>query len=531
MLYFVFQSILFQLIFLLAYDLFLKNDTFFNYNRMYLLITSILSLVIPFIKIESFNQVLTNNYIVSLPEVVLGNINQTLTINQTVINGINTTDQSVLTITNIYFLITVSVLVFFLIKLFKILKLIVQNPKTKKHKLILVQLKDSTLAFSFFSFVFLGDKLTKTETQAIIEHERIHAQQKHTLDLLWFEVLKIVFWFNPLIYLYQNRISNLHEFLADRKAIKINKSEYYQQLLQQVFSVKTCSFINPFFKQSLIKKRIIMLQKSKSKQVNLTKYLLLIPMIFGMVIYTSCVDADSNLNQIATANSTADLPELVTEVKNQIAKQGNVSKDEEEVLSLLLATVKSNEFNPDLVKKITQLTAKKNKSILEQKLASVFRKIQEKGNISETDDQALKDLLILTSKNGFDDPMFKEALDRVEIPFGVVNQAPVFPGCEELTGEAQKKCFATKMSNHVLSNFNTKLADNLDIEKGLQRIMVQFKINKEGGVTILKVKAPHIDLETEAKRVINTLPKISPGSHEGKVVDVVYALPIAFQIN
>jgi beta-lactamase regulating signal transducer with metallopeptidase domain len=78
--------------------------------------------------------------------------------------------------------------------------------------------------------------------------------------------MRIVAWFNPLVYVYQNRISEVHEYIADAEVAKTHKKEQYQLLLTQVFKTQYISFINPFFKSSLIKKRIVMLQKSKSKK-------------------------------------------------------------------------------------------------------------------------------------------------------------------------------------------------------------------------------------------------------------------------
>lgn len=122
----------------------------------------------------------------------------------------------------------------------------------------------------------------------ILKHELIHVKQKHTLDLVFFEVLRVLFWFNPLIYIYQSKLRVLHEFIADKEALKTqDKIAYYQNLLTQMFDTNNVSFINTFYKKSLIKKRIIMLQKSKSSQLKLAKYLLVIPMIFTMLFYNA----------------------------------------------------------------------------------------------------------------------------------------------------------------------------------------------------------------------------------------------------
>ena len=431
MLYLIFQCVLFQLLFLIVYDLFLKRNTFFSYNRLYLLITSALSIVIPFIKIDSFNTLLDSNSIIVLPEIVLDSLN-----NQSNTNYSDDTVVSLMTVANGYVLITLIIFGVFVIKLIKILKLIHQNPKTIQDNLTIVHLKETNTAFSFFNFIFLGDTLSRTERQSIFEHEKIHAKQKHTFDLLWFEILKIVLWFNPLVYLYQIRISNIHEFLADQNAVKFNKSEYYQQLLQQVFNVKTYAFINPFFNQSLIKKRIIMLQKSKTKQIHLVKYLLLIPMVLGMLVYSSC------------------------------SNESEVTKDP-------LINIQTETLDVNNSKQI-----------------------------------------------------------GLDLSFSTIDQAPLLEACKTLVDkDQQKKCFSEEVSKHVLNNFNTKLADNLDLKKGITKVFVSFKISKTGDVIDVISRALHPDLEVEANRVINGLPKMTPGMHEGKAVDVVYALPIAFKIK
>src|SRR5690606_23822223 len=186
----------------------------------------------------------------------------------------------------------------FVFKLIKVVRLLLENPKTKWGDLLIVNVLKSNMAFSFFSYVFLGEHLNEKEKATILAHETVHVREKHTFDLLFFEMLRILFWFNPFVYMYQNRIMTLHEFIADQHAIKQHdKTQYYQNLLAQVFATQKISFINPFFKQSLIKKRIVMLQKSKSKQIHLLKYALLLPIVVGMLIYTSC-DNDNREGEV-----------------------------------------------------------------------------------------------------------------------------------------------------------------------------------------------------------------------------------------
>ena len=122
-------------------------------------------------------------------------------------------------------------------------------------------------------------------------------------------------------------------------------------------------------------------------------------------------------------------------------------------------------------------------------------------------------------------------VEEEEIPFHVIENVPVFPGCEkERTNEAKKQCMSDKISQFVNRRFNTELASELGLS-GRQRISVVFKIDKSGNITNVQARAPHPGLEKEAQRVIGLLPKMEPGKQRGKAVTVPYSLPILFQVQ
>jgi len=294
MLHYILQTIAFQLFFLIIYDAFLRKETFFNWNRTYLLATATLSVVLPFIQIQSFKNVVPKEFIIAMPEVTVGNLQET---NATVITETLANETSKLQFSwELLFYLGASVaLIIFVVKLIKIINLIYKNPKHWNKNLRIVTLLKSNTAFSFFYYVFLGEHIKEEDKPTVLKHEAVHVNQKHTFDLLLFEIFRIIFWFNPLIYMYQSRISSLHEFIADAEAVKSqNKNEYYQDLLSQIFETENVSFINAFYKKSLIKKRIAMLSKAKSKQKQLIKYALLIPLVFGMLLYTSSNAQDNS---------------------------------------------------------------------------------------------------------------------------------------------------------------------------------------------------------------------------------------------
>ncbi|MEM9680800.1 MAG: energy transducer TonB, partial [Bacteroidota bacterium] len=120
---------------------------------------------------------------------------------------------------------------------------------------------------------------------------------------------------------------------------------------------------------------------------------------------------------------------------------------------------------------------------------------------------------------------------ETDIHINQVEKLPIFPGCERYTARKDlHKCMSQKINKLVQKKFNTDIAG----EKGLsgkQKIYVQFKIDKTGNVSEIKARAPHPDLEKEAQRVINKIPQMQPGDQGLKPVNVVYNLPIIFQVR
>ena len=130
-----------------------------------------------------------------------------------------------------------------------------------------------------------------------------------------------------------------------------------------------------------------------------------------------------------------------------------------------------------------------------------------------------------------EDVEVEEVEEDLEVPFAVIENVPVYPGCEsEKNNDAKKKCMSEKIQAFVNKKFNTELAGELGLS-GKQRINVIFKIDKTGAVTGIRARAPHPGLEKEAARVIGLLPKMQPGKQRGKAVTVPYSLPIIFQVQ
>ena len=126
----------------------------------------------------------------------------------------------------------------------------------------------------------------------------------------------------------------------------------------------------------------------------------------------------------------------------------------------------------------------------------------------------------------------EEAEEEIaDVPFAVIENVPVYPGCEKKRSNAEKKkCMSEKVQKFVQKKFNTELAGDLGLE-GRQRIAVQFKIDKNGDVVNVRARAPHPKLEQEAVKVVKALPKMVPGRQRGTAVGVLYSLPILFQVE
>ncbi|MCK5677901.1 MAG: energy transducer TonB [Flavobacteriaceae bacterium] len=517
MINYIIQVLLFQTVFLAVYDLILKKETFFQWNRAYLIVTSILAYIIPLIRFTSASESIPQEYRIMLPEVMLSP--------ETFIE--KQVESSAILFSGMQWVFIIGVVIaglLFASKLYQIFKLIRQNSKEKNKDYHLILLPSQHTAFSFFHYIFLGK--TARQKEEIIQHELIHVKQKHSIDLLFFEAQKILLWFNPYSYLYQNRIAEIHEFIADAKTVhKKEKSTFYQTLLAETFKVDKLAFVNAFNKQSIIKKRIIMFSKEKSKEILKFKYVLMIPVLMGMLLYTSCenTEPDKALSKINQKRFIKFITEGYTKNDGTHIEKRVVQTEIEGYFDLY------NGLNPGGNEiSISDLTNEEKAEYLE---SIMMRK-----------DKSATDLKIIEFENG--NRMIQQIIDFRErdkykkskdysnadvVPFAHIDQVPIFPGCEDATD--QKKCMVKKITKFVGSNFNTSLSKSLGLAKGKKRVYVQFKIDKTGDIVDVKARGPHKDLETEAIRVISSLPQMQPGEENGKKVAVKYTLPITLVVE
>lgn len=138
-----------------------------------------------------------------------------------------------------------------------------------------------------------------------------------------------------------------------------------------------------------------------------------------------------------------------------------------------------------------------------------------------TQDDAIQDVIAVS------DVEVDEVDEDVEVAFALIEDVPVFPGCEGLSKSKTKDCFQQKMQAHVLKNFNYPATA---LEMGIQgRVSVVFIIDSKGYTTNVRSRGPDKILEKEAERIVSLLPKMKPGKQRGRPVKVAYAVPIFFK--
>ena len=216
MINYIIQVVICQVLFLAIYDFFLGKETFFYNNRWYLLLTTIVSFLLPFVKIPRFQKETIESDIVYLPEIIL--------LPENIIKKTNWY-QSIDYFNLIYLIVTLFFTLLFVKKLFQIISLIATHKKIKNNNYTLVLLPENTKAFSFFNYIFLGKEISKNSKKQIIDHELVHSKQRHTIDLLFFEILKTIMWFNPMLFIYQKRITLVHEYISDAIVAKEQTKE------------------------------------------------------------------------------------------------------------------------------------------------------------------------------------------------------------------------------------------------------------------------------------------------------------------
>ncbi len=304
-------------------------------------------------------------------------------------------------------------------------------------------------------------------------------------------------------------------------------------------------FLEPVLKDSTAIKDTLKTEKAKLEERTKSSKIELADEV------TDEVEIPKKLAQIFTISSKKDTTLICKEGTKLIIKGNSfITTDNREIAGRLALNVTEFYKLSDIL--LANLTTTSNGNLLETGGMLYIEAIQSKSILKLKDDAYIeitfpskvkkenmqlfsgewKDGIInwTLEKQGI--PIVKNEIieEDVEVPFAVIEQIPVYPGCENLPNASGKRCMSEAISKFVQRNFNPKIITNLGL-RGRQRINVIFKINKDGEVTNIQTRASHPDLEREASRVISLLPKMKPGKQRGRVVTVPYSLPIIFQVD
>ncbi len=352
MMLFLFKSAIVLSVLLMFYKLFLQKESFFTLNRYYLLLGLLLTFSLPFLTLPELmdhqgivDKVLSapkQTMLIDLPSQQNEEIHSPAADSE--IDG--TTDNNALQITRnkrgvwywIGLLYGFGFIVLSLNFLTQLLGIFVRIRKSKDRLVdgnarILNQ-SEETEPCSFFKYIFINPDAYDWNTyEQIIEHEKIHVQKRHSLDLLLAEVAIIILWFNPLAWLYRREVEKNIEYQTDAILLESNKvaSETYQMNLLNIASLKKTNALVSNYNQSLIKKRIIMMNKQKSNSNSYWKYAFVAPLLFAILLV---------LNQ----PSVLQAQEPKEEVYRDAEEDNNYENEYDDDLNPLLRAVRHGDY-------------------------------------------------------------------------------------------------------------------------------------------------------------------------------------------
>jgi hypothetical protein len=260
--------------FYIAYYFLLRKETFFTANRWFLLAGLLTSVILPWIVFTTIVWVEPTPTDFDWSKLPMRPAQEeSFEINWYLVLAIA------------YIIGTVLFLVQFALDFYNLNRVLKGKTTHQQEDHKFIDLKENIAPFSYFNTIVYNSSLySEAEMESILEHEKVHSEQYHTIDVLITRFFCILFWFNPFIWLYKKAILQNLEFIADSEAAKIiSDKKAYQLTLLKITTHENCVVLTNHFYQSLIKKRIVMLNKNQSKKWNSWKYALILPALIAFV--------------------------------------------------------------------------------------------------------------------------------------------------------------------------------------------------------------------------------------------------------
>lgn len=286
---FLFKSTLSLALLFALYFFLLEKEKMHQFNRFFLLASLLFALGIPFVSFEIYVERLA----VITQETVFTSPSLTVMVAEK-------TNYFPIILWSVYGLVTLVLAIRFVIHLIKIRQKINSNPKVPITNATLVLLQEKVLPHTFGNYIFInGEDHQNSNIEAeLYTHELTHVRQNHTLDILFVEILKTIFWFNPIFILYKKAIQLNHEFLADEKVVQsFNNVPFYQKILLEKASWNNTFYLASNLNFLVTKKRLIMMTKNTSSHAKLLKILIIIPMsIFTALVACKTQNTSKSLD-------------------------------------------------------------------------------------------------------------------------------------------------------------------------------------------------------------------------------------------
>lgn len=334
-----------QVLFGLLYCTVFRNLSFFQTNRVFLLTVTILSFIIPLLSIPFWNAPVSDASLSIFQR--LQHVELAFDPGKTMPTHVNVLD--------VNWLITILGLVYltgFTLRFWKlfsgiisVLKLTRINKFFEEDGVKIIYINSGPSFFSFLNYIFINKShlaISEEEFSQVIEHEKTHIAQRHTLDNLLMEVSILICWFNPVLRLMKKELNTVHEYYADAKASAFKgNNESYSKLLLKLASNKGSSLLTHQFSMNTFKKRIIMLNETKNKKRIALRYILVAPCIMLLLVAFSFVPKNSNSQDNL---AIIDTPYII----GNISWKGN-SLYSDDYLSGYLGLKKGDQFNEEMI--------------------------------------------------------------------------------------------------------------------------------------------------------------------------------------
>ncbi|EIA09577.1 M56 family metallopeptidase [Flavobacterium frigoris] len=481
---FIIKSTVSLFLLLAVYQILLEKEKIHQFNRFYLLFSLVFSLSIPFITIE----VIQESIDPLIGKTTIQPREATITIIKDSMN------YWIISIWSLYALVTSVLIIRFVTNIRKLTSRIKSNPVIDYKKAKLVLLKDKILPHTFLDTIFINetDYYNRKIEAELYTHELIHVTQKHTLDILLVEILKMLFWFNPIFIYYKKAIQLNHEFIADEKVVNsYNNVPFYQNLLLSVANANSNYYLASNLNYSITKKRLIMMTKTTSASRAMLKKLVLMPLFSGLVFFM-CVKTVAQEKKVETKiNSATPVTGIEKYFENTIFKitdaNGNIISEKE--FNQLTTQEKKNIPPPPPPATVPTSEPEKNKRLIEQKNAVGPKYIELMVNNSDTD------------------TVYNVAETETK---------PTFPGG------------MNAFYKFVAENF--KVSDEASKMKLKGKVYITFLIEKDGSLSEFRIlRDMGYGTGEEAIRVLKLSPNWIPATFNNKPARVSYNLPITIE--